>query len=576
MKKTTKRLISMMLCLTAATSSAMTFASCGGDEDGTITKIVVRNFNGGVGSEWLNEAVARFEAARAEESYAEGKTGVKVQVVAEMGHVTGTMATSGENIIIDEWNADIQALSASGLLLNINDIVEPLEDKIFDVAKSTLKGNDGNYYGLPHYEFYHGLSYNIDVFDRYDFYFAAPDETDTYSYTAYGKTVKFTKNDTNETGTNAKKACGVDGIYGTYDDGLPTSLQDMMILCSYMKQRSVSPLMLGGSVTNYIAYMLTGLWTSLSGKAQMDTTYSFNGPSEVVTGFSNEPLITGMNGIYKPTTEKITMTNATGYLTYSTASRYYSLAFLEHALDSNWFSAEGLGGTVSHTDAQSAFVLSGVNGQEEIGMLVEGSYWYNEATESGVFEDYELFEEKEARIGWMPLPSSLDTTVTEGNGAPSSLLESANAHLLINNNIKDNPELVKACKDFVSFLYSDAELKAFTASTGCARPMQYSMEEADFNGNTFASTLWKIRDGGKNVTYFGGDNPIFQTNKAKFLIYLHTPLYKPTNPEGVSYGSCYKAMVDGGMTAREIFENTKDQLTKASWEQSYSKYFNED
>ena len=61
------------------------------------------------------------------------------------------------------------------------------------------------------------------MFDTNNCYFADASETQvTAVVTPYG-TANFIAN------KNAKKHCGNDGVYGTDDDGLPTSLQDMLI-----------------------------------------------------------------------------------------------------------------------------------------------------------------------------------------------------------------------------------------------------------------------------------------------------------------------------------------------------------
>ena len=76
----------------------------------------------------------------------------------------------------------------------------------------------------------------------------------------------------------------------------------------------------------------------------------------------------------------------------------------------------------------------------------------------------------ELKIGMMPLPTSLNESVTEGNGRELCYLaSSASAVSCINANIAGKTGLVKACKDFLQFCYSQEELDYFTAYTGVAR-----------------------------------------------------------------------------------------------------------
>ncbi len=55
-----------------------------------------------------------------------------------------------------------------------------IEDKFSDAKKAmrtsthynvTERRGDGKYYGLPHCEGFRGVSYNVKIFDRYEFYF---------------------------------------------------------------------------------------------------------------------------------------------------------------------------------------------------------------------------------------------------------------------------------------------------------------------------------------------------------------------------------------------------------------------
>ena len=565
MKKTSK-IISLLLGASMLASMA---SGCAGGGNSNITKINVLNFGGGVGSVWLENAIERFEEEYKDKSYADGKKGVKVSYDARMGVLSTGMSTAGDMVYFDESSPASRGLIASGDLLDISDIVTPIEDKILPQTKDAMKGNNGKYYALPHYEYYFGLAYNIDVFERYNLYFSAPEETRVVNYPSAHGAAKFIKDPT------GKKACGVDGEYGTYDDGLPTSLQELMILCDYMKMsKNVTPFVLSGKYTNYSIYMNSGLWTSLAGFDEISTLYSFDGNVELVTGYSSENLLPGVS-IPKPTTTTEKITLETGYKVYDSAARYYSLAMLKQAMDAGWFSTAGLGSSVSHTGAQARFILSGVNGAEEVAMLVEGSYWYSESQAAGNFDDYEMLTGQKARIGWMPLPTSLNTTVTPGNGSSVALLDSSGGSCYINANIADNPELVAACKDFVSFCYRENELKEFTKTTGIARGMIYSMEEADFEGNTYGSTLWDLRDGGKNVVFCSATNDIFRSSPGAFEINLTgSAVFKPVDIEGrVTYASYYHAFKEGGMTCAEILEQTK-LSTEAAWKANYGQFFN--
>ena len=68
---------------------------------------------------------------------------------------------------------------------------------------------------------------------------------------------------------------------------------------------------------------------------------------------------------------------------------------------------------------------------EKIGMLIEGSYWYNESDNVGNFTNYfTQTKTEERKISWMSLPTSLDVSVTEKNqGRKPTMVETASAFI---------------------------------------------------------------------------------------------------------------------------------------------------
>jgi len=77
MKKTTISLL--LLPLIVGTVSGCKGIFGGGDEeDSTITKISIMNFGGGVGSQWLYNAIEEFEEINKDRSFEDGRVGVKI------------------------------------------------------------------------------------------------------------------------------------------------------------------------------------------------------------------------------------------------------------------------------------------------------------------------------------------------------------------------------------------------------------------------------------------------------------------------------------------------------------------
>ena len=141
----------------------------------------------GTGNEWLEETVERFAKEYQNKQYGK-KTGVYLDIEVTNNQNTSAMANDATNIFFDERASDPYVLQQSSLLLNLDSIVKDetrvggsLESKIFESAKDGIKGKDGSYYALPHYEFYTGLSYNRTTFEDLNAYFAAEDEENVYA-----------------------------------------------------------------------------------------------------------------------------------------------------------------------------------------------------------------------------------------------------------------------------------------------------------------------------------------------------------------------------------------------------------
>ena len=560
MKKFLACLLSLVLVCGLSACSGV--GNGGGKKNGNVTVVRVQNYNGGVGSEWLADLEKRFEASYAEKSYAEGKMGVDIDVRNTESVDSNTLNTSGYNIYIAERYYDITAMAQEGSLLNLNSLITEevngvsLENKIYDGVKDILKGIDGNYYALPHYEFYPGLSYDADAFLKKGLYFAADASNGNLYNSKYGSAYFIAPNN-----KNAKKSCGSDGIYGTIDDGLPSSLQELIILCAKMKQ-NMDPIMLSGMYRQYSNYMMNGLWAALAGTS-MDTVYTFTGEAEVITGWTDENLFQGIDYIKKPVTEKVTISEETGWQASNMAAKYYALAFMEIAEREGWFSSASMSSSVSHTDAQSRFVFGDTEGSTPSGMLCEGSYWHNESELAGVFEDYALFDDKERNVAFMPLPTTLNTTVTEGNGGGKyTLLDQANAFVFVNAYSTTSQEVLDACMDFLKFMYSDAELRAFTVSTGCARPLDYTLTEGDkANMSLFYRSIWDMRESG-HVTYFSGSTGVFRKHHETFKLHI-SGVPNGVDYNGTHYSNYLSAFRGKSVSSKEAFN--MGAYTAQSW-----------
>lgn len=566
----TKKIVALVMGLLMSCS----FAACG-DKGGVnrnkTTVVEVAVHQGGVGYVWLQNAARRFEEANQDKSYATGKTGVKIEITP------GGTALANQAMDSDSYNiylverTDTYPFIASGLLMDISEVLEitdsngkTLADRINPSILPMLKGNDNKTYVLPGWEFYSGVSYDKETFDTVGSYVADYDSTDAFEYESDYGTLKIVEY------TGAKKSCGPDGKYNTDDDGLPSSLEEMLILCSYLKKEGVEPFTLPGSWPGYCKYLLAGLWTSLSGYDSMKAVYNFGGETvEIIKSdehgelmFTDENLFEGIDYLKKPVTEMVQITTENGYLTNDMTAKYYAAAFLE-ILEREGFLSRDASNAVGHTDAQINFLTGGTETTRK-GMIMEGSYWWVESEMAGNFEDYQILTDKDINardIRWMSLPTSLNEKTTEGNGEKNTLIDTCFSSCYVNNNIKNNEELKTASIDFVKFLYSEEELVNFTKDTGSFRPIEYEVSSDSFK-SVFYRELTELRQN-SNVVQFAAENnnDIFRYHRGALKIELGGSVFT-ANYAGKPFDS-YLLAYRAGATAIDAIESTR--FTPEEW-----------
>ena len=325
---------------------------------------------------------------------------------------------------------------------------------------------------------------------------------------------------------------------------------------------------------NYSNYLAFALWASLAGYEEMRACYTFEGEVEVVTGWTNEPLFQGegLSDIKKPTTKKITLKGSDGYEIRNTASRYYALAFLQAINTLGWFSKDAETATVSHTDAQGKFIFGGMYNNPKIGMIIEGSYWWNETEEkaANISTFFDETDKTERNIAVMSLPTSLNgPRPKEGVVNELTLVDFGAAYCAMNSNIAHDEAQVKAAKAFLKFMYSDKQLEEFTKCTSANIAMiDYPISDAAYEGmDYFSKSLQNItkRSNNAKVVYAVADNPTFLASAGTFRIYQWNALASP-NINNIKYDSFLSA-IRRNIDLKTIFEAGK--ISAAEWEGLY-------
>lgn len=575
MKKANRILVALL-----SLTMGLGIVGCGDDNSGKTTIKVVA-YEGGYGYNWVKESAQRFQDLNETTSFEKGKTGVYVDIKITKDTDVETMNSSAVDIYFTNGNAAPRDYSQKGWLVDINDIVTEkidtrdgleysIADKIDEDYRVLLQNRgDGHYYGLPYADYYSGLTYDEEAFTAKKLYFAAPDATSKATYnSAYG-----TANFLTEENATSRKSCGIDGKYGTADDGLPTSLRELMILCAKIKQSGYVPFAFPGGHANYTSLFFEGLWASLAGYEKIRAGYDFTGTVDIVEGYEVEPLFPGINYIRKPKIKTVPISEAEGYYSTQTVERYYALSFIQICQKEGWFAQLTNDGNVSNTATMGRFLTNGLTSQEKVAMLIEGSYWYNEADDYGEVKKYQILKEKqtgeknaERKVAWMPLPVSVNETVeerTDGGRNRYTFTQSGSSFAFINARTKNKGGVLDACKAFLQFTYTDAELSKRVGMHGvyCTALSHPVADEDSKKLNYFQRSVFEAAENA-DLVLPSASNATFLAARTTLSISGKRYL-QPIDTDGKEYTTIISAIRSGGLTAEEIMKVT--MVKAADW-----------
>ena len=539
------------------------------DIDSTKTQLYVANYNGGVGSKWLDDVIERFEEEYEEYEFEPGSGKRGAQVIVEHSKsydgvsLTNTLNSSDYEVFFTQ-NFNYHEM-ATQYLLDITDLVtetvceqdgKTIFSKLVETDKTDLKIND-KIYAIPHYELNMGMGYDAGLFKDKNLYFS--DEIDTED-TLYPGTRYFVL-DSQET-----KSPGPDGKYNTYDDGLPSSLMEFYKLIDEMGSKSVTPFVFPGMNIHYTNQLVATAFHNLIGADGVNVNYRLtsNGtPIDIVSGFNGKV----------PNTYPVALNEDNAYLLRESAGLYYALEFAEKAFaeKANYYTSSDW----DNLAAMRRYLNSGLDGTYQyIGMIIDGSYWYNEAADHGYFDklakDYPLtYTKKEFKF--MPFPRQYSGTVTENNGSAPVMVDSYESFAFIRKGIKSNH--IEIAKKFLSFCYSDVELENFTIATnGVKRSLNYDYAgQRNKISNSFAQSLMDMRiDAEQSGTAVKGfsSNATYKANQ-RFFTQNTNSLYWNTIMAGQSYVHAYGVFKDGKGSAKDYFNGMK--IGEDNWKGSYLK-----
>lgn len=537
--------VSLALCL----SLGLVLPGCAPDNgfqiNESMTQIYISIYTGGVGIEWLNNAIEGFEEKYANTSFEEGKMGVEVVPAAtDKSSTAGNALLAGlsgntNDVFFTEgiYYYDILAQNGAAEITDMvtSDLSEfgeegTLEDKMDDALIDFYKTAEGKYYALPFYEGYYGINYNVDYFETENLYFKE-------DYRSASDLEDMFVSSPTET-----RSGGPDGEPGTMDDGLPATYEDFYRLCERIVDIGGIPLIWSGMypyVTSYVNYQM---WADYEGRDQFYLNFSFDGVADdLVESISDDGTVTLM-----PPTQ---IDNENGVLLQKQRGKYEVLKFMENLLHprdetDQFYHEYSFSPSLSNTDAQATFLASIVD-SSKIAMLLDGNWWEREADSVGAFTGLINYgyNKEDLRFGFMPFPKATDEQV----GDPRTVVSINDSICFINS--RTTGVRLELSKLFLQYCHTDRMLSEFTKITSMTKPYFYELGEEDEAELTFyGEQIYSLKDpdGNTDIVYPYSDNPLFLNNFASF----HPYEWGFSIPEGRATA---QVMNDTGMTAREYF-----------------------
>lgn len=471
--KKMKRLTALVFAGLLTAGSVGVLGACGKKENDPNT-IYVKMYNGGFGTEWIAKAGQEYTA----------KTGTKIAVKTyKTEGMTPQNLKSDNNELFFLQDAKYYNYVESGVLADISTAItgaNPYEsDKTIyskmNADQQDFLAVDGKYYGLTHYVGNWGLVYDVDLFNKENYYFREGKDQNT-DYKRFDTMDEQAAQ--REIGamfvnsTNPKKANGPDGVYGTADDGLPATYADFWILCKRIRNTENIPLVWSGTQRGtYLTSFMMSLIADNLGKQDLLKTFNFNIGDKVenLANFDADGNIINFNG-------EATFNGSNGYEIYRQEAYYQGLEFIRELMQGYQIYGNGYGTDdgFQYTSAQDVFIRS-IKETNKIAMLIEGQWWENEANKVFISmeNDGEMYSRKNRNFGWMPLPKASVEQVGEGK----TMLSNQDAICVVRKGISDD-KLAKII-DFIQFLNTDEQLVKFTQETSAMRGLNYKLEEAE-------------------------------------------------------------------------------------------------
>ena len=504
-----------------ATLTVFSAVACGGreiEEDDKRPSIYISLFNGGYGRAWLDDIVADYNKEHAENEYKIAVRSTKDEPATILAQVEAGSA------IYDMFiSSEAYKFIDLGLVEPLNTIWDSKPEGSDRTIRQMMVGAEeyakgygdgkGNVYALPMQEGVFGFVYDHELFKKYCLLF---NESGSFI--------------SSSTETLSK---GKDGKANTYDDGHPQTQAQWDAMVALATQKLGYAFNYTGKFASYLNHTYEMLSAQYDGVEKYKINYTYDGKYDFGDG-QGEVNISMENG-YR-------LAEMKGHkFALEWMDKYLACKDESLGIKNPYTYATSSTLSYSHEDAQTDFIsFTAQNKSKKIGMLLEGSWWENEAKgffdelEEAKYDDY-AFRTHDYRF--MTLPTF------DGQATKENVYTIGDNMFLALKKQTDQTKLT-ICKDFMTYIFQPKYIQDFTVKTGGIRPYdveltkeqkdslspfaKYALElYQDKENNRFINPdLWRscsypIRSGasrpGSNGDYWIVINGLYYTSASEYL-----------------------------------------------------------
>ena len=568
-----KKLLCMLLTVLMVIPSVACFGTVEEELDSTKTHIFVKVFNGGMGTEWMEDLKNQFNSVNDKYDIVaryEKQTSADILAEIERGKPSGDIYLS--------TSLDFQ----SGIYMNyFEDLSDILNVKPDGESGRTVKQKIRDYdewkmmaskygqglYILPHTDAILGMVFDYKLFVENEWLTYA-DEDDIAALTAQG--ITFTQRSGKllfESATGKVNYAqgdiilkpGKDGKYGTYDDGQPKTVAefDNMIREITQGNKKAKSFVYSGMYDTYLNEIVVSAMAQYMGIDLYKSYYYYDSKGAAM------PMHDGSSAV-------INLDN--GYKVFNCEGLYQGLSFATKYFNdrSNVYKKSFSTTSYSHTDAQDSFLLGYKNEQGFPAMLCDGTWWENEAKpefESIVKEGNadRGYGKREYRYMLIPEISGQALPVDQ------TVFNSSEIGGLVVVKQEDSEKLAKI-KEFIALTLKDENLAKFTELTGTMKNYDYSLTSEQLNNMTpFARNCYEMYKDTEHITIT--KSKVYKYSDPCIFTAEMTPNYVPllSGATYTMYAVRYFRDGDTNIPVDNVFGTDNIGYSSAKWNEFLSK-----